>query len=93
MGMYDTINGKQVKCFTYVLSNKGEHLYVDTSDIDDLIVLGEYLSACNCGNENDRKICKSTIRNLLATNDSLYDRYVEWQESDEYIKEFKSCCN
>lgn len=71
------------------LSDEYSYLYVDTSDIDDLIILGEYLSACNCGNEYHRKTCKNTIRNLLDANDSLYDRYVEWQESDEYIKEFK----
>ena len=62
--------------------------FVDTSEIDDLINLGNYISATEV--ESDREICEEKIRELLTSDPGLYDRYVEWQESDEYIKEFKT---
>lgn len=65
---------------------------VDTSDIDDLINLGNYISAYETeemAKRNDNaKACKEKIMELLSSDNSLYDRYIEWQGSDEYIKEF-----
>lgn len=74
------------------LSEKYSYLYIDTSDIDDLVSLGEFISASNINystNSDERKnICKEKIRNLLAADDTLYDRYVEWHGSDENIREY-----
>ena len=63
--------------------------FIDTSGIDDLIYLGECISAYNLRN-NDKEECKEMIQKLLSSDSNLYDRYVEWQDSDEYVKEFKS---
>ena len=63
--------------------------FIDTSGIDDLIYLGECISAYNLRN-NDKEQCKEMIQKLLSSDSNLYDRYVEWQDSDEYVKEFKS---
>lgn len=70
------------------LSKEHSKWFVDTSDIDELIRLGDYISAYSLCNENS-ELCKGTIEFLLETNDTLYDRYIKWQGSDEYIKEFK----
>ena len=62
--------------------------FVDTSKIDDLISLGKYISAYNPYVE-ESKICREKIKKMLSSDNTLYDRYVEWQGSDEDIKEFK----
>ena len=56
--------------------------------IDDLIHLGEYISAYSI-RDNDKEQCKEMIQKLLNSYSSLYDRYIKWQDSDKYIKEFK----
>jgi hypothetical protein len=66
--------------------------FVDTSDIDDLVLLGEYISAYETELQAERdnaETCKEMIEKLLSSDDTLYDRYVVWQGSDGYIKEFK----
>ena len=62
--------------------------FIDTSDIADLICLGDYISAYSL-RDNDKEQCKEMIQKLLSSDSNLYDRYVEWQGSDEYIREFK----
>lgn len=67
--------------------------FVDKSDIEDLIHLGDYISSyeteLKIDEETDAEKCKEMIVSLLQSDSSLYDRYVRWQGSDEYIKEFK----
>ena len=66
--------------------------FINTSDIDDLINLGDYISAYKTelnAERDNAEMCKEMILKLLDSDDKLYDRYVEWQGSDEYIKEFK----
>lgn len=74
------------------LSEKYSYLYVDTSNINDLISLGEFISASKINFSTDankiKKICKENILSLLAADNTLYDRYVAWQGSDEYIREY-----
>ena len=69
--------------------------YTDISDIEDLIVLGEYLHVYNkiinkrnSAEVDDLEKVKNNITSLLANDNALYQRYVKWQESDEYIKSF-----
>ena len=69
--------------------------YTDISDIEDLIVLGEYLHVYNkiinkrnSAEVDDLEKVKNNITSLLANDNTLYQRYVKWQESDEYIKSF-----
>jgi hypothetical protein len=63
------------------------------SKIYDLIELGVYIEACHielrAKKEEEAKTCREIIMKMLSSDDTLYDRYVEWQGSDEYIKEFK----
>lgn len=70
------------------LSKEHSKWFVDTSNIRDLITLGEFISACNT-HGCDKEYLLDNIRKMLSSDQTLYDRYVEWQESDEYIKEFK----
>ena len=67
-----------------------EHLKwsVDTSNIRDLIKLGEFISAYNT-HGCDKEYLLDSIRKMLISDRTLYDRYVEWQGSDEFIKDFK----
>ena len=67
-----------------------EHLKwsVDTSNIHDLIKLGEFINACNT-HGCDKEYLLDSIRKMLISDRTLYDRYVEWQGSDEFIKDFK----
>lgn len=60
------------------------------SDIEDLINLGCYISAYNLKNQETQAQCEQMIRALLASDKTLYNRYVAWQDSDEHIKEFKT---
>ena len=69
------------------LNKEHSRCFVDTSDIDDLIHLGEYISAYSI-RDNDKEQCKEMIQKLLNSDSSLYDRYIKWQGSDECIKEF-----
>lgn len=61
---------------------------VDETDIYDLKSLGAYISVYN-SYEEERSMCKREIKKRLSSDNTLYDRYVKWQDSDEYIKEFK----
>lgn len=76
-----------------VLVDRYSKWYVDTSDIDDLIRLGDYISAYYTELRTERdsaKTCRDIIEQLLKSDDTLYDRYVEWQGTDKDIKEFVS---
>lgn len=66
--------------------------FVDTSKIYDLIELGAYIEAYHIelrATKEEAKTCREIIMEMLSSDDTLCDRYVEWQGSDEYIKEFK----
>ena len=78
---------ERIKSDLEVLCEGHKKWFVDISGINDLINLGNYISATEV--ESDREICEEKIRKLLASDSSLYDRYVEWQGSYEYIKEYK----
>lgn len=64
-----------------------EKWQVDTSDINDLIVLGEYIDAAKIA--SDQEDAEKKIKELLSSSADLYDRYVQWQGSDDYIKEYE----
>lgn len=70
------------------LNKEHSKRFVDTSDIDDLIDLGNYINAYLIG-DDDKKQCEEVIQKLLNSDKSLYDRYIKWQGSDEYMKEFR----
>lgn len=61
--------------------------FVDTSDIDDLINLGDYVSAYYTELKAERnenvKVCNEMISKLLESDNTLYDRYLKWQEIEE----------
>lgn len=67
--------------------------FIDKAEISDLISLGNYIEAYRTELARKRteevELCIETIREKLSSDDTLYDRYVEWQSSDEFIKEFK----
>ena len=71
------------------LTEKHSKWFVDTSDIDDLIQLGDYISAyyteLKAERNDNAKVCSEMIGKMLDADDTLYDRYIEWQE----MKEFK----
>ena len=71
-----------------ILNKSISKWFVDVSDIYDLKALGGYISVYNSHSE-EREICKEEIEKRLSSDDTLYERYVNWQGSDEYIKEFK----
>ena len=75
------------------LADKYSKWYVDTSDIDDLIHLGDYISAYYTELRAERdsaRTCSDMIGKLLNEDDTLYDRYVEWQGfNTDNIEEFK----
>lgn len=52
------------------------------------IDLGNYINAYLIG-DDDKKQCEEVIQKLLNSDKSLYDRYIKWQGSDEYMKEFR----
>lgn len=67
------------------LSKKYEKWY--NRDYDDLINFGGYVSAYYTELKADRKdnvtFCNDITFNLLKTDNTLYDRYLEWQEIDK----------
>jgi uncharacterized protein (DUF2344 family) len=67
--------------------------FIDKTEISDLISLGNYIEAYRTELARKRteevESCIEKIREKLSSDSSLYDRYVEWQGSDEFIKEFK----
>ena len=65
-----------------------EHWGADTSNIEDLITLGDFISVHGI-REDTRKERRRVIEKMLAADETLYDRYVEWQGTDEYIKGFR----
>lgn len=73
------------------LSEEHSKWFVDTSNINDLVNLGNYISVYSTfyhNETNEKELCEEMIRKMLNEDDTLYKRYVEWQETDEYIKEF-----
>lgn len=82
---------EKIKPDVAALADRYSKWYVNTSDIDDLIRLGDYISAYYTeliAKRDSAKTCSDMIGKLLNEDDTLYNRYVEWQGSDEYIKEF-----
>lgn len=74
------------------LEQKYKKWYVDTTPMNDLIRLGEYITAASINSsrsEEDKEICYKEIKKLLSADPTLYDRYVEWQGSDEFLLDFK----
>jgi hypothetical protein len=61
--------------------------FVDTSDIDDLINLGDYISAyyteLKAERDENVKACSEMISKLLESDDTLCDRYLKWQEIED----------
>ena len=78
---------KRIKPELDSLSKEHSKWFIDTSDIDDLINLGDYISAYNL-REDDQRQCDEMIQKLLSSDNTLYDRYVQWQGDDEYIRDF-----
>ena len=80
---------EKIKPDVKALADKHSKWYVDTSDIDDLIRLGDYISAyyteLRAGRDSVRT-CSDMIRKLLNEDETLYDRYIMWQGIDENIK-------
>lgn len=70
------------------LSNSIDKWFVDTSDISDLIHLGDFISSYDV-RDDEKDECKEMITSLLENDSTLYDRYVKWQGSDEFIRKFK----
>ena len=61
----------------------------DTSDINDLILIGKLISCYNLAHsEEESEDVWGSISDMLDKDETLYDRYVKWQGTDEYIKEF-----
>lgn len=61
----------------------------DTSDIDDLILIGKLISCYNLAHsEEESEDVLGSISDMLDKDETLYDRYVKWQGTDEHIKEF-----
>ena len=83
---------EKIKPEIKALADRYSKWYVDTSDIDDLIRLGDYISAYYTGLRAERdsaRTCSDMIGQLLKSDNTLYDRYVAWQGIDGDIKEFK----
>ena len=60
----------------------------DTSDIDDLILIGKLISCYNLAHsEEESEDVLGSISDMLNKDKTLYNRYVEWQGTDEHIKE------
>lgn len=61
----------------------------DTSNIDDLILIGKLISCYNWAHDEDEsEDVLELIFDMLDKDETLYNRYVKWQGTDEYIKEF-----
>ena len=69
------------------LNNDMRKWFVDTSDIKDLIHLGEFIYVYN-ERDDMRDECREIILSMINANNELLKRYIEWQGSDEYVKEF-----
>lgn len=70
------------------ISKEHSKWFVDISNIDDLITLEKFIGAYNT-HGCDKEYLLDSIRKMLISDRTLYDRYVEWQGSDEFIKDFK----
>ena len=72
-----------------VLREKHKKWFVDTSDIKDLIRLGNCLSAyyteLRINRPDNVKICSDLISEILNSDGTIYDRYIKWQgiQSDD----------
>lgn len=74
------------------LAKEHSKWFIDTSEIEDLINLGNYISAYYTESMAKRESatkCIEKISELLNKDKTLYNRYVEWQCSDDYVREFK----
>lgn len=83
---------EKIKPDMKALADRYSKWYVNTSDIDDLIRLGDYISAYYTELRAERdsaRTCSDMIGKLLNEDDTLYDRYVKWQGIDEDVKKFK----
>lgn len=82
---------EKIKPELEALTKKYEKWYVDTSDIEDLTMLGDYISAyyteLKAGRDSART-CSDMIGKLLDEDNTLYERYMNWQGFDENIKDF-----
>ena len=59
----------------------------DTSDIDDLILIGKLISCYNLAHsEEESGYVLKSISDMLNKDKTLRNRYVEWQGTDEHIK-------
>lgn len=78
---------KRIEPQENVLREENSKWFIDTSDIDELINFGNYLSAYYTelkAERNDNvKVCSEVISKLLESDDTLYDRYLKWQEIEE----------
>ena len=75
------------------LNSEIQKWFPNTSDIDDCIQLGEFISAYSCRyeeNSPEKDLCFEAIQTMLESDATLYDNYVKWQGDDEYIKEFSN---
>ena len=72
-----------------VLREKHKKWFVDTSDIEDLIRLGNWLSAyyteLKINRPDNVKTCSDLISKILNSDETTYDRYIKWQgiQSDD----------
>lgn len=67
---------------------KMSYWYLDTTDIDDCIQLGEYISAYEIDRVETKEICRNEIKAMLAADYLLAKKYIRWQGDEEFIKEF-----
>ena len=80
-----------------ILNEKHAKWFIDTSEIDDLICLGNCLSAYYTELKINRpdcvKICSDLISKMLKADDTLYDRYVKWQDIQSDSNELTEVLN
>lgn len=78
---------KRIESQENVLREENSKWFIDTSDIDELINFGNYLSAyyteLKVERDDNVKVCNEMISKLLESDDTLYDRYLKWQEIEE----------
>lgn len=83
---------EKIEPIIQIITEQFSKWYTDTSNIDDLIQLGNYISAYyteqKIGKE-ETKICYDMIHKLLTEDATLYDRYIKWQGTEEDIQKFK----
>lgn len=62
-------------------------------DYDDLIILGQYLDSYYCALRLDKQeeveMCNEMISKILKSDETICDRYLQWQEVDELDGDFQ----